>query len=136
MFISVTRFSRNFFRIVNSSCIQWLKFGLVNAFIVTIGFRCFTTLNVSVFSLFPLVKSIHGKCTVHLFTFPILNDWLKEIYNRYRVGCSPVLQVSKEIKYYIIQILIIPHNFRHYTLYRLQIKLSYIQGYTCTVNPM
>ena len=42
----MTHLSRSFLRIVKHSSIHRLQFDLVNVFIVTIGFICFTTLNV------------------------------------------------------------------------------------------
>ena len=47
LFLIVTRLSRSFLRIVKPSSIHMLQFDLVNIFIVSIGFICFTTLNVT-----------------------------------------------------------------------------------------
>ena len=46
MFITVTHFSRSFFRIIKRSYIHRLQLGFVNVFIAPIGFICFNNLNV------------------------------------------------------------------------------------------
>ena len=70
LFMIVTRLSRIFLSIVRRSSIHRLQLGFVNAFIVPIGFGCFTTLNVMY-----LRKSVRDvvvlKCCLkcHMFTW-------------------------------------------------------------------
>ena len=49
LFITMTRLSHLYFRVVKRSSIHKLQLGFVNVYIAPIGFSCFTTLNIMYF---------------------------------------------------------------------------------------